>query len=50
MDYAFAYIEKNPLELESAYPYDGKAGKCRADKTKEYGKVTGFTDVPQSAD
>ena len=50
MDYAFAYIEKNSLELETAYPYTARAGTCRADKTKEYGNVTGFSDVPQSAD
>jgi C1A family cysteine protease len=50
MDYAFQYIEQNPLELEADYPYTAKDGTCRASKAKEYGRVTGYSDVAQSAD
>merc|ERR1712100_200536 len=28
MDFAFKYIEKDPLELESEYPYKAKKEKC----------------------
>jgi len=45
MDYAFKYIETNPLELESEYPYLAKDGKCSYSKTKGVGAVKSFSDV-----
>jgi cathepsin L len=50
MDYAFQYIEKNPLELEADYPYHARDGTCKATKTKEVGTVAGYNDVPHTAD
>jgi len=49
MDQAFEYIEKNPLELESAYPYTARDGTCKYVKTKGVGKVVSYTDVPQNS-
>ena len=49
MDYAFQYIEKNPLELESEYPYTARDGTCKYVKTKGVGKVTSYTDVPANS-
>ena len=49
MDQAFEYIETNPLELESAYPYTARDGTCKYVKTKGVGKVVGYTDVPQNS-
>lgn len=31
MDYAFEYIEQNPLQLESQYPYTARDGHCKYD-------------------
>lgn len=45
MDNAFQYIEKNPLELESAYPYTAMDGSCKYVSTKGSGLVKAFTDV-----
>jgi len=51
MDYAFQYIEKNPLELESDYPYTAVDGTCKYATSKGVGKVAGFVDVtPKSSD
>jgi len=47
MDYAFTYIESNPLMLESDYPYTAREGTCKYDEAKGLGKVKGFKDVPQ---
>merc|ERR1712070_1195894 len=49
MDNAFKYIESNPLQLESAYPYTGQDGSCSYIKSAGIGKVAGFTDVSPSA-
>jgi C1A family cysteine protease len=49
MDQAFEYIEKNPLELESEYPYTARDGTCKYVKTKGVGKVVSYTDVPQNS-
>ena len=49
MDNAFKYIESNPLQLESAYPYTGVDGSCSYIKASGVGKVAGFTDVSPSA-
>jgi C1A family cysteine protease len=45
MDYAFAYIETNPLETEDNYPYKGRKGICEYDSSKGVGQVKGFKDV-----
>lgn len=49
MDLAFMWVESNPLELESEYPYTSgttkKAGKCTYVKSKGVGKCSNFKDV-----
>lgn len=45
MDNAFRYIETNPLELESEYPYTARDGSCKYEASKGVGKVVGFKDV-----
>lgn len=47
MDNAFKYIETNPLELESDYPYTAKDGSCNYVSSKGIGKVKSFKDVSQ---
>ena len=50
MDQAFQYIEQNPLETESDYPYTAVDGTCKYVTSKGVGKVAGFQDVtPNSA-
>jgi C1A family cysteine protease len=53
MDYAFAYIKaSHPLELESTYPYtsgSGSRGTCKYCASKGVGKVSGYSDISQSA-
>jgi C1A family cysteine protease len=49
MDYAFTYIEKNPLEQESDYPYKAVDGKCSYVSTKGVGQVKSYTDVPTNS-
>ena len=48
MDYAFEYIEKNPLMTEESYPYVGKKffKKCKYEEGQGVGKVADYTDVP----
>lgn len=49
MDYAFAYLEKNGIETEASYPYQGKNGKCvhkESNSLKGF-KLSGFFDVPE---
>jgi C1A family cysteine protease len=49
MDYAFEYVEKNPLMKESDYPYTGhhtKYSKCKYEKSEGVGHVVGYNDVP----
>jgi len=50
MDNAFKYVEQNPLELESDYPYTAKKDFfCHYKSDKGVGKVTSFKDVlPQN--
>merc|ERR1711935_780313 len=54
MDYAFEYVEENPLMEESAYPYTGhhsNFSKCKYEASKGVGHVKGFKDVtPRSGD
>jgi C1A family cysteine protease len=48
MDYAFAYVEENPLMTEAEYPYTGHHSlfsKCKYEKSKGVGHVKGFKDV-----
>merc|ERR1719230_1535810 len=45
MDYAFRYIETNPLMLESEYAYTARDGTCKYVASKGVGKVKGFKDV-----
>jgi cathepsin L len=46
MDNAFVYIEYNPLETESDYPYTAHDSYCKYVPSKGVGKVAGFADVP----
>jgi C1A family cysteine protease len=49
MDNAFEYIESNPLELESAYPYHAKRKTCQYVKSKGVGKVVSYKDVKKGS-
>ena len=49
MDRAFYYIQKNPLEEESIYPYKAKDGACLAYKPKEEAHISGYIDVPKGS-
>jgi cathepsin L len=49
MDYAFKYIERNPLEIEANYPYTARDGSCRYVSSKGVGKVRSFTDVQRNS-
>jgi len=52
MDYAFEYVEENPLMTEGEYPYTGKHtsySRCKYDKTKGVGHVKGFHDVQRQS-
>ena len=47
MDYAFEYIETNPLQLEADYAYTARDGTCKYVKSKGVGKVKAYKDVSQ---
>jgi len=49
MDYAFQYIETNPLMLESDYPYTARNGHCTYVASKGQGNVKGFKDVTRDS-
>jgi C1A family cysteine protease len=49
MDSAFQYIEKNPLEQESDYPYKAVDGTCSYVATKGVGQVKSYADVPANS-
>ena len=49
MDYAFRYIETNPLELEADYTYTARKGTCKYDKSKGVGEVKGIKDVSRGS-
>jgi C1A family cysteine protease len=49
MDYAFQYLEKNALDSEAAYPYEGVDGRCQSSGKKGIVETTGFTDVTQQS-
>jgi len=46
MVYGFQYAQSNPLMLEGAYPYTAKDGTCVYDKSKGFGKVSTYSEVP----
>jgi len=47
---AFDYCKTSPLELESSYPYTGRDGSCKFDKTKSKVKINSWSKVtPKSA-
>jgi C1A family cysteine protease len=51
MDYAFEYVEENPLMTEKEYPYtahSSKFSKCKYEKSKGVGHVKGFNDVKEN--
>ncbi len=51
MDLAFAYVEQNPLETETDYPYKGIDATCNYDESKGVGLVADYEDVtPESPD
>ena len=46
MDFGFEYIQKNGgLCSETAYPYKGVQGKCRASSCTHHSPIKGHTDV-----
>jgi hypothetical protein len=45
MEYAFWYIQVNPLETESDYPYKGQDEICHYIESKGFAKVTGYASV-----
>ena len=49
MDYAFQYIETNPLMLEGDYAYTARKGTCKYEASKGVGKVKGFKDVSRDS-
>lgn len=44
MDYAFEWVEKNGIPLETDYKYTARDGKCK--KFKSAFNNVAFTDVP----
>jgi len=50
MDYAFEYVEQNPLMTEQEYPYTGHHStfsRCKYEKSKGVGHVKSYKDVPR---
>jgi cathepsin L len=47
MDDGFTYVEQSGLCYESAYPYEGVGGTCKASSCTSQVSVTGYTDIPQ---
>ncbi len=45
MDYAFQYIEKNPLDLEADYRYTARNGTCKSNQHTGVATVAGYNDV-----
>ena len=51
MTLAFAYVENNPLELSTDYPYvfaQTKAGSCTYNANKGTGSISTYKNVPQN--
>lgn len=52
MEYAFEYVEQNPLETEMDYPYvsgHGKKETCKYEESKGVGHVRGYKDVTRDS-
>jgi len=49
MDWAFEYIESNPLMLESAYPYKARDGHCKYNEAEAVGQVKSYKDVKKDS-
>jgi len=49
MDYAFKYIETNPLMLEGDYQYTARDGTCKYVASKGVGKVKSYKDVSRDS-
>jgi len=52
MEYAFEYVEQNPLETEGDYPYvsgHGKKEACKYERSKGVGQVKGYKDVSRDS-
>lgn len=48
MDTAFKYIKDNGgIDAEDSYPYEGRDGKCRFNKTTVAATVSGYTYLPE---
>jgi C1A family cysteine protease len=47
--WAFKYAEKHGQELESAYPYKGRDGSCKASSSKGKVEATSYTEVPKKS-
>ena len=41
------YSERNPIELETDYPYVAQDGKCAYNKSKGVVSAKGYSHVPQ---
>ena len=49
MDSAFDYVHDHPIETESAYPYKGVGGTCKAAASKGVVSVSSHVDVASNS-
>jgi hypothetical protein len=45
MDLAFTYVETNPLELSTDYPYKAANGSCSYNRSEGTGAITSYKNV-----
>jgi hypothetical protein len=45
MDLAFTYVESNPLELSTDYPYKAVGGTCAYNSSEGTGAITSYKNV-----